>query len=140
MSVDRVFVDTNVVLSGVIYRGNEAEVLNYALLGHIRLVLAQAVIDEVRRVLKRRFPQDEPEFEEFLNRADYELIRYPDIADIHGASAMVRDPDDAPILASILLAKPDFALTGDKDLLTDEVRAIAPTCRCADYLREREEL
>src|SRR4030067_248351 len=125
MSVDRVFVDTKVFLSGVIYRGNEAEVLNYALLGHIRLVLAQAVIDEVRRVLKRRFPQDEPEFEEFLNRADYELIRYPDIADIHGASAMVRDPDDAPILASILLAKPDFALTGDKDLLTDEVRRVA---------------
>jgi putative PIN family toxin of toxin-antitoxin system len=138
MSVDRVLADTNVVLSGVVYRGNEARVLDLALLGHIRLVLAEAVIDEVRRVLKRRFPQDAHEFEDFLNRADYELVRCPDPADIDHVSAMVRDPDDAPILASILLAKPDLALTGDKDLLTDEVRAIAPVCRCAEYLMKRQ--
>ena len=40
------------------------------------------------------------------------------------------------IFAGILLAMPDFALSGDKDLLTDEVRAIAPVCMCAEYLEK----
>jgi putative PIN family toxin of toxin-antitoxin system len=135
MSTHRVFVDTNVIISGILYDGgNEAGLLNGALLGRIRLVLAQVVIDETRRVLKSKFPQEEYEFEDFLSTVDCDLIDYPDKTAIEQASEMIRDPNDAPILASILLAKPDHAITGDKDLLTDEVKAVAPVCRCAEYL------
>ena len=66
---------------------------------------------------------------------EYEATPQPARADVEASATLVRDPDDAPILASILLAKPDFALTGDKDLLTDEVRAVAPVCRCVEYLQ-----
>lgn len=141
MSVDRVFADTNVILSGILYEhGKEARILNLALLGRIRLVLAQAVIDETRRVLHNKFPEEQDEFEDFLAKADCDLIAVPSVERIKRAAALLRDPDDAPVLASILASNPDVALSGDKDLLADEVKAVAPVCRCADYLREHPEL
>ena len=138
MSTDRVFVDTNVVLSGLLFRGNEAKVLNLALKGRVRLVLAEAVVIEAREVLANKFPEKQDEFEDFLNEVDCELVPYPDEAELENVSGVVRDPDDVPVLASILRSKPHVALTGDKDLLTEQVRAIAPVCTCAEYLRRLE--
>ncbi len=135
MSIDRVLVDTNVVLSGVLYQGNEARVLDMALRAEVRLVLAEAVVFETRSVLANKFPEKQDEFERFLQRVEAEHIPYPDDMELGEATGRVRDPKDVPILASILASKPDVALTGDKDLLTDEVKAIVPTCTCAEYLQ-----
>jgi predicted nucleic acid-binding protein len=79
-----------------------------------------------------------PRLDEFLEEANYESVPEAGPQLISAAAGLVRDPDDASILASILMSKPDVALTGDKDLLTDEIRAIAPTCTCAEYLQRRE--
>jgi uncharacterized protein len=139
MSVERVFVDTNVVLSGVIHGGKPGVILRLALEREIRLVLAEAVIVETRNVLCEKFPDEEAQFEDFIRKVDYEPVPYPDEVEIGRVATLVRDKNDAPVLASILASKPDVALTGDKDLLTDEVRAIVPTCRCAEYLERLAE-
>ena len=135
MSIRRVFIDTNVLLSGLAFGGNEATVLRLAAANQVRLVISQAVLRETRSGIDRKFPQLAGDLEDLLSKVSWESVDYPDAEAIASASRLIRDPNDAPILASIILAKPDFALTGDKDLLTDEVKAIAPVCTCADYLR-----
>lgn len=137
MKPARVFADTNIILSGLLYpAGNEASLLELAVIGRIRLVLAEAVLTEVRRVIHNKFAEHAGEFDDYLARVSCDLVALPDDAEIESAARLVRDPKDAPILASILLSKPDFAITGDKDLLTDEVKAIAPVCTCAEYLQK----
>jgi len=136
----RVFIDTNILLSGLAFGGNETRLLRLAGDGRVRLVLSAAVLHEIRDVVNRKFPELAGDLDEFLERVSWESVDYPPPCAVESALSSVRDPDDAPILASILLAKPDFALTGDKDLLTDRIKGIVPMCRCAEFLRDHPEL
>lgn len=140
MSVDRVFVDTNVLISGLIFRhGNEAALLELADRGLVSVVLSGRVMSEAQDVFDDKFADRVHVLAEFLARGRYELAPHPGNADLEVAARLVRDEDDVIILAAILASKPDVALTGDKDLLTDEIKAIAPVCRCAEYLDQRAE-
>lgn len=140
MSVDRVFVDTNVLISGLLFRkGNEAVLLELADQGLVELVLSAHVVMEAREVFAGKFAERTQVLEEFLSGAKYRIAAEPTPAELEAAAKLVRDTNDAAILASIIESKPDVALTGDKDLLTDEIRAVAPICRCADYLARRSE-
>ncbi|MHB9038303.1 MAG: hypothetical protein ACYC64_16740 [Armatimonadota bacterium] len=65
---------------------------------------------------------------------DYELIQSATPQLIAKASTIVRDVGDIEVLAGVFASSPDRVITGDKDLLTDEVKAVAPVCRCAEYL------
>jgi len=142
MSIQRVFLDANIIVSGLAFDRKEARILELADAGRIRLVLAEQVLIEARNTLEgRKFGLPKGVVDGLLAGLDYELLPPPSPETVTAARLLVRDPDDAPILASIILAKPDVALTGDKDLLTDEVKAVAPVRRCAEYLAllEREE-
>ena len=137
MPVERVFVDTNVLLSGLVFRGNEARLLRLASAGEIRLVLAEAVLAEAREVLQSKFPKHSEALDRFLESVEYEFVPMPDHESLSNLVEICRDPDDVFILASIRDADPDWALTGDKDLLTANIRLILPICRCSDYLAAR---
>jgi putative PIN family toxin of toxin-antitoxin system len=135
MSRERVFLDANVIVSGLAYNGKQARILELADAGRIRLVLAEQVLVEARDVLENKFQLPRGVIDGLLSGIDYELAPLPSPEAVCEAAKLVRDPDDAVILASIVVVRPDVALTGDKDLLTDEVKAVAPMCTCADYLR-----
>ncbi len=137
MGPERVFPDTNVLLSGLIFRGNEARALELAIQGRIRLVLSQFVLQEAMEVLRTKFSSHVRVLDAFLDLVEYELVPEPSPQSLYYASSLLRDPDDAPILAAVLDSKPDCALIGDKDLLTDAIRLIAPVQTCAEYLRPR---
>jgi putative PIN family toxin of toxin-antitoxin system len=139
MPLERVFVDSNVLISGIVFKGNEGELIRRATGGLIRLVIAEFVLLETRRVLGNKFPQYLPGLDWLLSKIEWELVPEPSPRLLSIAAGVLRDPDDVPVLASILMSKPDVALTGDKDLLTDEVKAVAPMCTCAEYLQRRSE-
>jgi predicted nucleic acid-binding protein len=71
-----------------------------------------------------------------LGLLNYVLLQHPSEESIESVQTTLRDPNDVEILASLIEYKPDYALTGDKDLLTNDVQSIFPTCRCADFIRE----
>lgn len=139
MPLERVFIDTNILVSAIGFDGHECAVVKLGQAGQIRLVLADVVVREARRLFRTKFPSLEHRLEWELSLLDYEAVDDPEPSLITQAARVVRDPGDIEVLASILASKPDVALTGDKDLLTEEVRAIAPTCRCADYLEKRRD-
>lgn len=137
MPLERVFIDTNVLVSAIAFNGKERELLHLALDGEIKPILSDYVLMEARKVIEDKFPVHVPRLQWALALLEYEPVTDLDSAVITWVAGLVRDPGDVDVLAAILTAGPDYAVTGDKDLLTDEIKAIAPTCRCAEYLAQR---
>ena len=137
MVTDRVFVDTNVLLSGLIFDGNESRLLRIAIEGEIRLVIAEVVLEEARAVLQSKFPDHTRVLDDLLAVLNHELIPLPDHESVRLAACHIRHPGDAAVLASMISAGADYVITGDKDFLTEDVRALIPVCRCSEYLRSR---
>ena len=109
----RVFLDTNVLVSAFTTRGLCADVLRVVLRDHT-LLTGEFNLRELRRVLRTRMAAPEPVVAsaESLLREQV-VIPMPE----EPATADVRDPDDAWVLASALSGKADILVTGDRDLL-----------------------
>ncbi|VVB99202.1 Uncharacterised protein [uncultured archaeon] len=50
----RVIADTNVILSGLFFRGNERKLIEQALLGKIELLLPEHVLSEATAIIERK--------------------------------------------------------------------------------------
>ena len=109
----KVFLDTNVLVSGFATRGLCADVIRLILAEH-ELIVAQVVLDELKRVLKQKIELPAEQTQEILafleNRTVQPKPKYL-------PSIPVRDEDDQRVLASALAAQADVLVTGDKDLL-----------------------
>ncbi|HET6454531.1 MAG TPA: putative toxin-antitoxin system toxin component, PIN family [Armatimonadota bacterium] len=139
MSKPRVLIDTNILLSGLIWNGNEARLLEMAITGDVHLLVPEFVLGEAHRVLARKFPGHEQLLDEVIALLDHEILGHPSTERVESAKQMLRDPADAEVLASIIESKPDFAVTGDKDLLTADIRRMYGTCSCREFLRRISE-
>ena len=111
----RVTPDTNVLISGLFYDGNERAVLQAAIDGRVRLVLSLEIIDELITVLDKKFKAD-PE----LTR-DY-VLRLNELSDVVASrklpGKLVRDREDAKIIECAHSGHSDYIVTGDLDLLS----------------------
>ncbi len=116
-----VLIDTNILVSGLVFLdGNEHRILKLAEDKAITLVLPDFVLKEARAVLSRRFPGHEIFQDAFLLRVKHTIVPWNRIEqDIPIHRSEVRDAKDVAVLTSIILAKPDFAITGDKTLRED---------------------
>jgi len=111
-----VVIDTNVVLSALLFRGELARLHDLWKDGTIRPIMSRDTFDELKRTLaypKFKLTGDEIAFlleEEIL--PFFEVIEY--VPDIEGIS---RDPDDDIFIALALSGKAPYIITGDRDLL-----------------------
>jgi len=115
----RVFLDTNILVSGMVFAGNERKLLNAIIDGKLGLVLSTDVIDEANAVLKRKFPKQAVLFPLFLRLVKHERIpkgAYKGSEKQY--SKLVADKADVPILAAATTSRSDYLVTGDKGLLT----------------------
>jgi len=112
----RVLLDTNVLVSAVLFGGLPRELLQRALRGDLEVVTSVRLMAEFQEVLVERFGLA-PEIAQAA-RSEYEQLavlvrprRVPRIA---------RDPDDNEVLAAAVMGRADFIVTGDRDLLALE--------------------
>ncbi len=108
----RVLVDTNVVLSAILFPGSTPAQVFAHVLAHERLILTQWIVTELREVTARKRPDLVPVMNELLSRIDYEL------AEPRGSRALITDPGDQPILDAAIAADVDILISGDKHFLT----------------------
>lgn len=110
----RIVLDTNVLLSALIFGGQPRKVVE--LLSHARIdvVVSEAILSEMRRKVTTKFPDfyDELAQMEALLEQDAELVRLGSIT-----IDACRDPDDNRILETAVLGECGFIISGDKDLL-----------------------
>jgi len=114
----RVFLDTNVLLSSMVFAGNERKLLEAAIDGKLELVLSGDVIDEANEVLGRKFPKQVVLFPLFLRMVKHEEISKRAYKGSEKRYAkLVGDKADVPILAAAAVSRADYLITGDKGLL-----------------------
>jgi putative PIN family toxin of toxin-antitoxin system len=112
--------DTNVLISGLLFPDSVPGVVIRVAADMERLVLATYIVDELRRVFHRKFPDKTALLERYLERKEFELFATPD--DLwHVVMPSVRDAKDKPVLASAILADVDILITGDKDFANIEI-------------------
>lgn len=122
----RVMLDTNVLISGMVFQGPERRLLESILKNDHVLVLCEQTETEAEMVLLRKFSISERFLKNFLQLFRLERVPLPLRADIEKACGLIRDPNDAPILAAAITARPDVFVTGDKDFHTPEVKKLIP--------------
>ncbi len=115
----RVMLDTNVLISALLFPSSQMEQLFRVISSEHTLVLSSYVIDEMHRVVSRKFPTKLAALENFLSRLSYELVYTPKI--IEKQLCEIRDPADYPVLHSALTEGIDIFLTGDKDFQNLEI-------------------
>ena len=133
----RVVLDTNVLVSGLLYPGGAPSRLLEAWRGAAyTLVLSEFLIDELAITWRRLGPRlraPPPDLDDFLDflRLSSELVAIgaDDIA--QALATGIRDPQDAPILALLTVSAADMLVTGDKDLLA--LAADFPILTPADF-------
>ena len=137
----KVLIDTNILISGLVFlKGNEHKILKLAEERKIVLVLPEFVLEEGRLVLARSFPGHEALLDAFLTRVEHTVLPWKEIGQSAFAYAKkVRDEKDAPLLASVIAAKPDFTVTGDVALREDmkrcsEVAGVTKICSSRQFL------
>ena len=108
----RIMVDTNVLLSALVFRSIKMALLLEKVAEEHTMVLCSYVIEEFRNVVIRKAPKYEPVVDTFFAKLSYEMVYTPrwqkNMPDI-------RDEKDKPILAAAILADVDIFITGDKD-------------------------
>ena len=109
----KVFLDTNVLVSGFATRGLCADVIRLVLAEH-ELITADVVLNELKRVLKHKIQLPGEQIQEILTFLESQTVQPKPLSPF---SVPVRDKGDQWVLASALAAKADVFVTGDKDLL-----------------------
>ena len=110
----RILIDTNIALSAILSpNGYTAGVLKFAISAEHVICLCTFSIDELRLVVKRKFPGKMHALELYLSELSYELLLTPAV--LPRDLPTIRDANDLPILASAIMGDVDLLLTGDKD-------------------------
>ncbi len=116
----RVTADTNIVISGLFWRGKPRRILNAARDGIIQLFTSEDLLAELAGVLRRG---------KFTDRLAAVGASVDEVVDGYAALAhilmpaaiepvVLRDPDDDAVIACALAADCDYIVSGDDDLLS----------------------
>lgn len=124
----RVFLDTNVLIAGLLSRtGASAVILALAESEEILPVVSRQVLVEADRTFLAKFPQLIERYRKFITNLAPLLVDDPS-ADAVRRAAQVIDPDDAPILAAAQGARIAYLVTlNTKHFHTPKARAFLPT-------------
>lgn len=113
----RVVLDTNVLVSGLAYPGSvPGRIVTAWRQGGLEVVLSRFILDELVRVLPR-LPRVRMAPNEIRDLAD-SFMFLADVVEPDGEQdEKLRDAADQPVLLTLVAAKADYLITGDKDLL-----------------------
>ncbi|MBI5639728.1 MAG: putative toxin-antitoxin system toxin component, PIN family [Nitrospirae bacterium] len=113
--VKRVVLDTNVLVSSILFKGELARVVDLWKEGRIVPVVSKETFHEFRSVLE--YPKFGLTKSEIRTIIEDEVLPYFEIIETAGlVSGVCRDQDDDKFLACALSAEAHFIVSGDKDL------------------------
>lgn len=128
----RLVLDTNVLVSAIVFGGAPRRVLSTVLTGANQLVLSSVLLDELRRVLvgpKFRYPLAA------AARIDAEVRELADIVEPSVRLAVITaDRADDRVLECAVEGRADAIVSGDGDLLALGRYEGIPVCRAQDFL------
>jgi putative PIN family toxin of toxin-antitoxin system len=123
--MEKYLLDANVIISGLLWEGNESKLLELVERGRIKMVGMIYILDEVRRVLINDFGYDENKgsmLAGWIEGMASELVG-ASREECAGYEGHLRDQEDLPILAGAVKSG-SILVTGDKRLVEDAKRFV----------------
>lgn len=112
----RIFLDSNVILSGLLSSAGAPriilDILTLHLPGLIGLTGKYNLI-EIERNIKKKVPAVFPIYNEYLPKLHLDVVPMPSLDEVAKYSGMIADKD-TPVLTSAIKGRADFLVTGDK--------------------------
>lgn len=117
----RAVVDTNVLISALLFRGAASALVPLWQTGRLRLIVSQEILAEYLRVLT--YPKFK--LDSFTVQALFEqhILPFCEVVEAHPGAPVCRDPDDDKFLWCAAAASADALISGDEDLLS-----LGPNC------------
>lgn len=118
----RVVLDTNIWVSGLLLPNSLAgKVITAWQKNKFNVVISQPILDELEKALKypkiqKRLNWDSHKIEQYLLLMKF-FAEFTSLKQIDSHLTIVRDPNDTPILATLVASQADYLVTGDNDLL-----------------------
>jgi len=129
--VFRITADTNVYISGLLFRGASRHFLELARRGVFELAVSEAILDEVVEVLQRFGMPLQEALENRRAIEDFTKRVYPSRA----IQVISEDPDDDRILECAVENVSDFIISYDKDLLRRQRYEGIPIVQVETFLK-----
>jgi predicted nucleic acid-binding protein len=95
----RIFFDANILISALVYNGNELNAIFKSLEEGHTLVISEHVEEEILRVMLDKFPEHSKLFHEFIGLAGFEIVQKEKYLHKIDDFDVVRDKHDRHILA-----------------------------------------
>jgi len=121
----RIFLDSNVLLSGLISeRGAPRRLLDILALDLPVLtgLTGRYNLIEIERNIVKKAPAVWPVFQAYLPKLKLEIVPLPSPDDVRRLAGTA-DPKDIPVLASAVTGHADYLVTGDKKLYSSAVES-----------------
>jgi putative PIN family toxin of toxin-antitoxin system len=112
--MNRVTVDTNVLISALVFQGLPGEFLALALAGSIQLITSPALLDELDEKLRFKFLWSSVKASQARNELE---ILCDVISAIRHLTVIADDPDDDRVLECAIAGSADVIISGDRHLL-----------------------
>lgn len=130
----KVVLDTNVIISTVLFGGNPRKIIEQGIRGNIRICISGPILDELRRVLQRpkfSFPAD------IIQIISDELLYIGEFVNpTKRSSVITSDPADNSVLECALDAGAAYIISGDKHLLRLKTYTNIKIVEPAQFIRE----
>lgn len=112
----RAVLDTNVLLSAILFGGVPRRLLQAVIDGRLRLVTSRHLLDEFEEILEEKFGFAKAAAVE--TRSELEVLA--EVVEPEDVPKVCRDPDDDQVLAAAQVGAAEVIVTGDRDLLALE--------------------
>lgn len=106
-------VDTNVLISLLVFSSKKMNQMMECIFIEHQLVLSTYIVEELKDVVRRKFPNKVGIVDTLLAKMNYEYVYTPDILD--ETLFEIRDAKDYPVLYVAILEDVDILVTEDSD-------------------------
>ena len=129
----RVVLDTNILVSALLWRGTPYRCLLAVQTGLADLILSPPILDELRTVLVVKFQHTPAEAADVI-----QFVRSTaDVVEISGGiRAVPDDPDDDKFIETAQIGRADFIVSGDRHLLKLGSAAGVPVITAREFLHQ----
>jgi putative PIN family toxin of toxin-antitoxin system len=113
--IKRVVLDTNVLISALLFKGELSRVVGLWQKGKIIPIISKETFDELRTVLE--YPKFSLSRAEIKSLIEHEILPFFEVVNVSKhIKGACRDPGDDKFISCAISANVDCIVTGDKDL------------------------
>lgn len=129
----RVMLDTNIIISYILFNNERMNLFFNYLLKHDTWVTSNIIIDELKEVFDKKFPNKKDVLKTFLENIEAEVINVEDVKEKD--LFKIRDEKDYNVLYAAVISKVDVFVTGDDDFKDVDIRT-PKIMNIKDYILE----